>query len=122
MEFLSARLTERGACHDPAAPPHDRGPDPPQPGTPDDPRLHRLGRRFRPLLPRLARPARARARPLLSAPPDPAAASLLEHLQAGAARAAGLFHPYPGPGGGRRPGRPPPRGPKNPPFPPPAPD
>ena len=46
-------------------------------------RLHRLGRRFRPALPRLARPPRARARPLLPAPPGPGAARLLEQLQPG---------------------------------------
>ena len=53
----SARPIEKGAGHDPAAPPHDRGPDPPQPRPQDHPRLHRLRRRLRPPLPRPARPA-----------------------------------------------------------------
>src|SRR4051794_34814391 len=82
-DFPSARTIEEGTAHDFAAPPHDRGPDPPQPIPQDDPTLRQLGRRFRPLLPHLARTTRARARPLLPGPPGPGATGLLERPQAG---------------------------------------
>ena len=104
-DFPSARPIEKGAGHDAAAPSHDRGPDPPQPVPQDDPTLHQVGRRFRPVLPHLARTPRARARPLLPAPPDPGATGLLERPQAGPPRPPVPLPRHPGQGVGRRKGR-----------------
>src|SRR5436305_3662440 len=78
----SARIIAKGAHHDAAAPPHDRGSDPPQPLPSHDPTLHQVGRRLRPVLPRLARGTRARAPPLLPAPPGPGATGLLQRPEA----------------------------------------
>ena len=79
----------------------------------DDPALHQVGRRFRPALPHLARTTRARARPLLPAPPGPGATGLLERPQAGPPRPPVPLPRHPGQGRGSSPRSPAPRRPRS---------
>ena len=102
-DVRSARSNEKGACHDSAPSPHDRGHDSPQLRPPHDHGVHPVRRQVRRPLPRLTRTPRPRARPLLLAPPGPGATPLLELLQPAPLCLAVPLPRHPRPGRGRRP-------------------